>query len=215
MTLRDIRPDKLFPDERLVQMDEAVIVFTPVSPYPLNEPYLTETEGHLLSSLGNKRRRDEGAAWRGVLRRLTGCGSTAYTSAGAPCIPGSGLHISVSHTTALAAVIVSENRCAIDIELKSRNFSRAASRYITPAESLAVSGYGDLGPGVVWCAKETLFKFSGQQHADLLKDIIITGTASAQNTIFGSIRTEGGIWREYPLHVITASEFLCVWMAPA
>lgn len=199
----------------MVQTHEATIVFTPVSPYPLNEPYLTETERLHLSSLGNNRRRDEGAAWRGALRRLTRCCSTAYTPAGAPYIPGSGLHISVSHTTALAAVIVSENRCAIDIEPRGRNFIRAASRYMTPAESLAASGYGDLHPGVVWCAKETLFKFSARQHLDFLKDMLIIGADIIHNTMIGAVRTDEGGWEEYPLHVIIGSEYLCIWMAPA
>lgn len=208
----DIITGNLRPDENIYAAGEAVILFTPVEPYALNEPFLTEAEKNYISLHKSASRRNEGAAWRSALRRLTGCGETAYTSSGAPYIPESKLHIGVSHTACYAAVIVSEHRCSIDIESESRNFLRAAGRYMSAAEAGLGDGYGALWPAVVWCSKETLYKFADTPQPDLFSDIRITGANASRATVCGSIRTAEGKAENYILHTFTHADTLCTWM---
>ena len=61
------------------------------------------------------------------------------------------------------------DRCAVDIEPETRNFSRAVSRYLTPEEK-SLSG-DPFWPGIVWCAKEALYKYSGRRELDFRRDL--------------------------------------------
>lgn len=212
MGLPDIATDKLRPDERIYTAGEAVILFTPVEPYALNEPFLTEAEKNYISLHKNTARRNEGAAWRSILRRVTGCGETAYTPSGAPYIPESKLHIGVSHTDCFAAVILSKHRCSIDIEPESRNFLRAAERYMSATEAGLGNGYGTLWPTIVWCAKETLYKFADTPQLNMLRDIRITASDASRATVFGMVINAAGEPENYILHTFTHADTLCTWM---
>ena len=81
------------------------------------------------------RRQIEYLTWRALVYRELGAVRIGYDRAGGPVLEGSPLHIGVSHCSGYAAVAISENRCAVDIELRSRDFSRAAARYMTPQEA--------------------------------------------------------------------------------
>lgn len=117
------------------------------------------------------RRQIEYLTWRALVYRELGAVRIGYDRAGGPVLEGSPLHIGVSHCSGYAAVAISENRCAVDIELRSRDFSRAAARYMTPQEA-ALDG-GPLTRGIVWCAKETLYKYARIPALDLLHDLSV------------------------------------------
>ena len=73
----------------------------------------------------------------------------------------------------------------MDIEPATRDFRRAASRYLTPEEE-ALSD-DPLLPGIVWCAKETLYKYAGRRELDLLRDLRILSVDIAAGRIVGRI----------------------------
>ena len=83
------------------------------------------------------------------------------------------------------AVCISPKRCAVDIEPASRDFSRAESRYTTPSER-ALSD-DPLWPGIVWCAKEALYKYSGRRELDFRKDLRIGSADLAAGRLTGRI----------------------------
>lgn len=85
----------------------------------------------------------------------------------------------------MVAVIISERRCAIDIEDIGRDFSRAASRFMTPDE--CALGCDPRLQAAVWCAKETLYKYSGKKGLSLTEDIAVTGVDFDNSTISGRI----------------------------
>lgn len=106
-----------------------------------------------------------------------------YDAAGAPrveileprkSVPGSSgcaVHVAVSHCEGSIAVAFADTPCAVDVESAARDFGRVVSRYMTVEEQTL----SDVPwwPAVVWCAKETLYKFAGRCELDLLRDLRI------------------------------------------
>ena len=132
-------------------------------------------------------RRREFLTWRAVVRRELGDGvQLAYDDVGAPVVVGAEVRIGVSHCAGRVAVCISDAPCAVDIESESRNFSRAVPRYMSPEEQ-ALSD-APLLPAVVWCAKETLYKYAGRPGLDLLRDLHIDAVDFGAGTIVGRIR---------------------------
>ena len=68
---------------------------------------------------------------------------------------------------------------------QARDFSRAASRYLTPEEE-ALSDEALL-PGIVWCAKEALYKLAGRRELDFRRDLHIVRLDLAAGTLTGQI----------------------------
>ena len=85
-------------------------------------------------------------------------------------------HIGVSHSHGYAAVILSAQPCAVDIEPADSDFSRAARRFISPQEqALQPCALPEvLFPALVWCAKEAVYKWVRISGLSLLHDIRIT-----------------------------------------
>ncbi|HIW53099.1 MAG TPA: 4'-phosphopantetheinyl transferase superfamily protein [Candidatus Alistipes excrementipullorum] len=145
-----------------------------------------EDERRTALSFGSARRRREFMMWRHIVRRELGRDTLiAYSETGAPFLPGRAEHIGVSHSADMVAVIISERHCAIDIEDIGRDFSRAASRFMTPDE--CALGSDPRLQAAVWCAKETLYKYSGKKGLSLTEDITVTGVDFDNSTISGRI----------------------------
>ena len=117
------------------------------------------------------RRRAEYLTWRAVVYRELGAVPIGYDAAGGPVLIGDPRHIGVSHGGGHAAVVISDRPCAVDIESETRRFTRAAAHFLTPAE--AALGDDPHVAGVVWCAKETLYKLARRRGLDLLRDLAI------------------------------------------
>lgn len=131
-------------------------------------------------------RRTEYLAWRAIVRRELGADvRIGYHATGAPAVDTPHTHIGVAHCPGRIAVCISDRPCAVDIEPENRDFSRAAPRFLTTQER-ALSP-DRLLPGVVWCAKETLYKLSGREGLDLLRDIRITAVDIAAGSVTGSV----------------------------
>ena len=62
---------------------------------------------------------------------------------------------------------------------------RAGSRYLTPEEE-ALSD-DPLLPGIVWCAKETLYKYAGRRELDFRRDLHVVRLDLAAGTLAGRI----------------------------
>lgn len=132
------------------------------------------------------RRRAEYLAWRAVVYRELGRVRIGYDAAGAPRLLDDPHRIGVSHGGGWVAVAISDRPCAVDIEPAARDFTRAAARFLTPAEAAL-----DRDPrtaGVVWCAKETLYKLSGCTGLDLRRDLTVERIDFATGEVAGRIR---------------------------
>lgn len=116
------------------------------------------------------RRRREFRAWRALVRRELGRDAElAYDEVGAPVVKNRRVRIGVSHSKDRVAVVISEERCAVDIESLARNFDRVRAHYLTDDEAGLESDprFG----AAAWSAKETLYKFGGLTGLDLKADL--------------------------------------------
>lgn len=178
------------------------------------EKYLTGKDKESLEQLSSKTRKEGRAAWRSVVRSELGAVNITYDDIGAPEISGTApwSHIGVSHSKEYAAVIFSDDHCAIDIENKERNFERVSARYISEDEKMLPESSNILFNAVVWCAKEALYKYSKRRGLSLLDDLKITATDLKRGNLTGAIRSPGGDWQEYPMNLIRYDSNLVVYI---
>lgn len=144
-------------------------------------------------------RRSEWLSWRALVRRqlcgTTGCDprriAIGYDAVGAPRVEiqesptEKSFCVSVSHCGGSIAVALADAPCAVDIETLDRDFGRVAPRYMT-CDERALSDDARW-PAIVWCAKETLYKFAGRRELDLLHDLRIEAVDFAAATLVGRI----------------------------
>ncbi len=150
------------------------------APLPIEEAarWATDEERAAVRDFGDARKR-EYLAWRAIVRRTIGRDAIiAYDSVGAPILTNYPFRITVSHCQGRIAVGISDQPCAVDIERIDRNFRRILSRYLTPEEQ-RLSAH-PLFPAIAWCAKETLYKYAGQQGLGLLDDLHIDGISFSE-----------------------------------
>lgn len=134
--------------------------------------WVTDSEVAVARAFGSEQRRSEYLGWRAVVRRELGVDAQiAYNALGAPIVTNREVHLSVAHCRGRIAVCISDCRCAVDVEPEGRDFSRAASRYLTAAERELSSD--PLLSALVWCAKEALYKYAGREGLELLDDLCI------------------------------------------
>ncbi len=125
----------------------------------------------------DSRRRLEILATRCLLKEmLDGEQIVSYDEYGAPSLTGSGQYVSISHTDGYVAVIIAGKPVGIDIERRGRRVERVRSKFMQPAEDQLVGATPDpvLSMHLIWSAKETVFKYLGQQYYDLQRLTCVT-----------------------------------------
>ncbi|MBQ4279513.1 MAG: 4'-phosphopantetheinyl transferase superfamily protein [Rikenellaceae bacterium] len=161
--------------------------------------------------LGCAARRTERLAWRAALRTIIPESAVGYNALGAPVLNPAGTRhlpgaspsgpaghcpgrpdnlpafLSAAHTQGYAAVIVSDRPCAIDIERRDRDFSRATPRYISEAESRLPGADHPAFAAIAWCAKETLYKQAAVPGLDFLHDLRLISLDPARGTVTASV----------------------------
>lgn len=143
-----------------------------------------ERDLRLAAALKPASRREEFLMWRSIVYRRLPDAEIAYNAVGAPVVCNYPLHIGVSHCPGYVAVCFSDRPCAVDIEPLARDFGRAAVRFAS-AEERQLSDSPLLLPAL-WCAKETLYKYSGRRNLDLLRDLRIERFRSGRRPDDGS-----------------------------
>lgn len=110
------------------------------------------------------RRRCEVLAVRMLIRLMVGENVVlSHDTDGKPYLDN-GMHIGISHTRGLAAVIVSSDRVvSVDVEYVSERVGRVASRLLRSDER-ADTLHEKL---LHWCVKETLYKLYSSEHLAL------------------------------------------------
>lgn len=176
--------------------------------------WTTADEASQAAAFRSERRRREFLTWRAIVRRVLGCHTRiAYDELGAPSLPDGEAYVAVSHCPGRVAVCLSPNRCAVDIERADRDFSRAAERFLTPDEAALSSD--PRWPGLVWCAKETLYKYAGQRNLNLLRDLRIEHVGSNPDVPLNEWTIEGRIGHEEEPILLSAGcieDFLVVYI---
>ena len=167
-----------------------------------------EAERRYVADFSQERRRREALMWRYIVRRELGEDvNIAYNENGAPVLLNRKEHISVSHSADFVAVVISSERCAVDIERLDRNFDRVAERYIRP-EEYALSQDERLA-ALLWCAKETLYKYSDEVGLDFLCDLKVLSVDFDSGLLVGQIRDNHPVEMRMMFH----SDNLVVYIA--
>ena len=186
------------------------------SPKPEDETsfWTTDEEVAQAAAFRSERRRREFLTWRAIVRRELGRHTRiTYDELGAPSLPDGEAYVAVSHCSGRVAVCLSPNRCAVDIERADRDFSRAAERFLTPDEAALSSD--PRWPGLVWCAKETLYKYARRRNLDLLRDLRIVSVRPSSDPSPCTWTIEGRIGHEEEPILLSAGcieDFLVVYI---
>ena len=172
------------------------------------EPLLSEVELLALSSeeercmvagFGSERRRRESLMWRHIVRRELGDDvRIGYNENGAPQLLNRNEYIGVSHSADFVAVIISTERCAVDIERLGRNFERVAARYIRPEEQTL--SRDERLAAVLWSAKEALYKYSEESGLDFLRDVRVLEVDFERAAILGQIKDNPPVRMQLKFH---------------
>ncbi|WP_242922920.1 4'-phosphopantetheinyl transferase family protein [Pontibacter liquoris] len=108
---------------------------------------------------------------------------------GKPYFAQKGLHVSITHSPHLAAVILSDKyEVGTDIELISPKALRVADKFLSEAERQYTLG-DEQQTCLYWSAKETLYKLYSRKKL-ILKDNLLIGPAAQKNMLHGWVQTE-------------------------
>lgn len=148
---------------------------------------ITETSSELLShfsfslleeftfnTIKAEKRKIEFIVTRLILYKLLGHKTEIeYLNSGKPKLKNNNLHISISHSANAVAVIVSEQKNGIDVELTTRNIDRVATRFLSKDEFDHVQKLekSQLAKIIYWGAKESIFKCSDFEGVNFYKQI--------------------------------------------
>jgi 4'-phosphopantetheinyl transferase len=113
-----------------------------------------------------------------------------------PYLPNEQYHFSISHCGDYAAAIVSsDQRVGVDIEIISEKTQKIKNKFLTQNEQLILSLTNPSGtevlPGaaqlttLLWCAKESVYKWFGDGGVDFRKHIQLEGLHEHNGTIIG------------------------------
>ena len=92
-----------------------------------------------------------------------------YIKSGAPILTGN-KYISISHTNKLVAIIVSNKKVGMDIEVRSNKALQLASKFIIKKNRRLLNT--DKAT-LIWCAKEAIYKWHRKGNVSFKNDIII------------------------------------------
>lgn len=188
---------------------------------------ITEDSNQLLSLLDRKelycpflekttseRRKQEWLAARLLLKELIGEEmAVRYDSNGAPFIPDSGYHVSISHTKGYVAVLLQENHAAgIDIEYRSDRALRLKERFLSPSELDSLDPADRLTQAILyWSAKEVLFKMMGQQNVDFSEHLHIDPFRLEEQGILTARETRTEKGAAFQLNYQVTPFYVWVW----
>ncbi|MCD7962338.1 MAG: 4'-phosphopantetheinyl transferase superfamily protein [Rikenellaceae bacterium] len=154
----------------------------------LNELKLFPKATCYLNSLGSASRRKEWMAWHYLVRKFIGEYEVNYDRNGAPYLIGRSGFISISHCDNYTGLLYDEkNPCGIDIENSSRKIDKITPRFLRSDENILLHEE-KLPELLIWCAKETLYKFYGEKGIDFLNDIKIDKINITENQMSGIIK---------------------------
>ncbi|WP_018477081.1 4'-phosphopantetheinyl transferase family protein [Pontibacter roseus] len=110
---------------------------------------------------------------------------------GKPLLQKEGLHLSITHSPSLAAVILSDRyEVGIDIEYISPKALRVADKFLTERERILTAD-DELKTCLYWSAKETLYKMYGKKQLVFKENLFVEPAQGAENNVLqGQVITD-------------------------
>lgn len=110
------------------------------------------------------------------------------------------LHISISHSRNLLAIIIGTSETGIDIELIKPKILSIQSKFVSPQEEkLITSEFPEDQLTLFWCVKESLYKLYGKKELIFKKNIIITSGSISNKGIISANLIIGSKKRKFIL----------------
>ncbi|MFD2245988.1 4'-phosphopantetheinyl transferase family protein [Pontibacter ruber] len=109
---------------------------------------------------------------------------------GKPFFPEAGLHVSITHSPEMAAVILSSKyEVGIDIELISPKALRVAGKFLSEQERGFTAG-DEQQTCLYWSAKETLYKLYSKKRLLFKENLKLEPAATCTNLLQGLVQTD-------------------------
>lgn len=173
---------------RAIALRDGVLLIGPIGDLQRLESEAHPSDLQSAEALHSPSRRTERLAWRALLRKAEPQATVEYDADGRPRIENSRFRfISVAHCRDCVVVMLSNERCGVDVERLDRNFDRAAERYIHPDERRLC--HEEWWPAALWCAKEAIYKATQSKGLMLRDEVRITsfeGLESGQMSGYAS-----------------------------
>lgn len=156
----------------------------------------SDSEKVTFESLKIEKRKKEFLAVRLLLKEILGQkAKIIYDESGKPKIKNSKLNISISHSTQLAVVFLSEKNIGIDAENITRNIKTVVDRFLSEKEKVQTSNAPDTQTAqiIYWSAKEAIFKCTRETNILFNSEILIQPAAKPGDLhghVFKNKRTE-------------------------
>lgn len=132
------------------------------------------------------RRRAEYLTWRAVVYRELGCRADRLRRRGGPVLIGDPRHIGVSHGGGHAARRDLRPPLCGGHRIRDTSFHSCGGAF--PYSGRSRTRRRSARGGVVWCAKETLYKLARRRGLDLLRDLAIERIDFAAGEVVGRVR---------------------------
>ena len=117
----------------------------------------------------SEKRKKEHFVSRLLVNKICPTNTIIYNEFGAPELDN-GKYISISHSKELVAVIISDKKTGLDIELISEKSLRLASKFVSEKNLIQLNKEKAT---LIWCIKEAIYKWHQKGGVDFIKDIII------------------------------------------
>lgn len=92
---------------------------------------------------------------------------------GSPYLKNSNKFITISHTIGYVAVGIADTRIGADIEIFRNKVLNILDKFLTDKEKKLIDTQNLLEPLIIWCCKESIFKYAPLPLYDFSKDINI------------------------------------------
>lgn len=176
---------------------------------------LREKEEELYRSFVAESRKKQWLAYRLLIRNILWPNDfpVEYDEHGKPYLAGSDMHISVTHSGPLAAVILSQrSRVGIDIEAIKPRVGKVKDKFLSTKELAEVDKERELEVlTTAWCAKEALYKLYGIRNLDFRENISIEVPAFAGQSFAAEIRIDDNTDR-YTVYSERTGDFILVYV---
>ena len=127
-------------------------------------------EGIITSHYTSEKRKKEHLVSRLLVNEICPTKTIIYNEFGAPEL-NNGKHVSISHSKQLVAIIISDKKTGLDIEQISEKSLRLVSKFISEKDLIKLNKEKST---LIWCIKESIFKWHQKGGVDFIKDIIIS-----------------------------------------
>lgn len=141
----------------------------------LEDFLFSEKEQLEFQKIKNEKRKCEFLAVRLLLQKMMQKKKELhYTASGKPFLEEN-IHISISHSSELAVVLLTDAPAGVDVESIQRDTYKVAARFLSDSELQHTNNTPD--PAVTrilyWCAKEALFKCIPAEGIDFKSQLLI------------------------------------------